>query len=226
MSVDLRKRIIDLSKKAAFAANKHGIEGQRAQVVLVLDISASMNALYKSGVIQRVIERMLGLAVTFDDDGQIDLLLFGTNAYPLPPVTLDEIEGYVERVILSQYKIREATNYAPPLRLLLNKYQAPQPAPVFVIFLTDGGNADKPASAEAIRELSKQPIFVQFVGIGKEDFPFLHRLDELPGRVIDNAGFMAVDDLDAIQDAELYDRLLNEFPQWLVQAWAQGLLAG
>lgn len=70
MSVDLRKRIIDLSKKAAFAANKHGIEGQRAQVVLVLDLSASMNAFYKSGVIQRVIERILGLAVTFDDPGR------------------------------------------------------------------------------------------------------------------------------------------------------------
>ena len=224
MSTDLRKRIVDLSKKAAFAANKHGIEGQHAQVALVLDISASMNALYKSGVVQRVIERMLGLAVSFDDDGQIDLLLFGTNAYPLPPVTLDEIEGYVERVILSQYKIREATNYAPPLRLVLNKYPAPQPAPVFVIFLTDGGNADKPASAEVIRELSKQPVFVQFVGIGKEDFPFLHKLDELPGRLIDNAGFMAVNDIDAIKDAELYDRLLNEFPQWLVKAREKNLL--
>jgi len=51
MSVDLRKRIVDLSQKAAFAANRHGIAGQRAQVVLVLDISASMNALYQSGVI-------------------------------------------------------------------------------------------------------------------------------------------------------------------------------
>ncbi|MCB1776375.1 MAG: hypothetical protein KDI50_02960 [Candidatus Competibacteraceae bacterium] len=27
MAIDLRKRIVDLSKKAAFAANKHGIEG-------------------------------------------------------------------------------------------------------------------------------------------------------------------------------------------------------
>lgn len=34
MSVDFRKRIVDLSKKAAFAANRYGIEGQRAQVVL------------------------------------------------------------------------------------------------------------------------------------------------------------------------------------------------
>ncbi len=31
------------------------------------------------------------MAVAFGDDGQIDLLLFGTHAYQLPPVTLDEI---------------------------------------------------------------------------------------------------------------------------------------
>jgi vWA found in TerF C terminus len=224
MSIDLRKRSVDLRKKATFAANKHGIKGQRAQVALVLDISASMNALYKSGVIQRVIERILGLAVAFDDDGQIDLLLFGTNAYQLPPVTLDEIEGYVERVILAQYKIREATNYAPPLRLIRDKYRSPQPAPAFVIFLTDGGNADRRESTEVIRELSAQPVFVQFVGIGKEDFPFLRKLDELSGRLIDNAGFMQVNDLNEIKDAELYDRLLNEFPQWLTQARERDLL--
>ena len=93
-----------------------------------------------------------------------------------------------------------------------------------MIFLTDGGNADKSATAKAIRELSKQPVFVQFVGIGKEDFPFLHKLDELPGRWIDNAGFMAINDIDAIKDAELYDRLLNEFPQWLVKAREKKLI--
>ena len=95
---------------------------------------------------------------------------------------------------------------------------------MFVIFLTDGGNADKPASADVLRELSAQPVFMQSVGIGKEDFPFLHKLDELPGRVIDNAGFMHVNDLDAIKDAELYDRLLNEFPSWLTKAREQGMI--
>ena len=63
-----------------------------------------------------------------------------------------EIEGYVARVILAQYKIREATNYAPPLRLLWKKYHAPQPVPVFVIFVTDGGNTDRTATSEVIRE--------------------------------------------------------------------------
>ena len=225
MSVDLRKRIVDLSKKAASAANKHGLEDQHAQVVLVLDISASMNALYKSGAIQRAIERLLGLAIMFDDDGQIDLLLFGTNTYQLPAVTLNEIEGYVERVILTQYKIREATNYAPPLRLILKKYPTPQSVPAFVIFITDGANADRAATTEVIRELSTEPVFIQFVGIGKEDFPFLHRLDELPGRLIDNAGFMQINDLDEIKDAELYDRLLNEFPHWLDKAREKRILA-
>jgi hypothetical protein len=216
--VDLRKRIIDLSKKAVFAANKHGVEGLRAQVVLVLDISKSMNRLYKSGVVQRVIERILGLALHFDDDGDIDLFLFGTKAYPLPAVTLDGIDGYVERAILPRYKIIEATNYAPPLKLIQEKYQGEQADPVFVIFLTDGGNADRRESAEIIRSLSAEPIFVQFVGIGAEDFPFLKKLDELQGRFLDNAGFMHVNDVDTIKDAELYDRLLNEFPAWLEKA--------
>ena len=62
------------------------------------------------------------------------------------------------------------------------------------------------------------------MGIGKEDFPFLHKLDELPGRLIDNAGFMHINDIDTIKDAELYDRLLNEFPQWLLKAREKNLL--
>ena len=74
------------------------------------------------------------------------------------------------------------------------------------------------------RKYRSQPVFVQFVGIGKEDFPFLHKLDELPGRLIDNAGFMPVNDLNTLKDLELYDRLLNEFPQWLVKAREKNLL--
>ncbi len=52
----------------------------------------------------------------------------------------------------------------------------------------------------------------------------MHKLDELSGRLIDNAGFMHVNDLDEIEDAELYDRLLNEFPHWLAKAREKGIL--
>jgi vWA found in TerF C terminus len=70
-----------------------------------------------------------------------------------------------------------------------------------------------------------QPIFVPFVGIGKEEFPFLRKLAGLPGRPIDHAGFVPVNDLDAIEDLELYDRLLNECPKWLEAARARRLWA-
>lgn len=76
------------------------------------------------------------------------------------------------------------------------------------------------------------PLFWQFIGFGDPDskqFDFLRRLDELavPGkRVVDNAGFFhAGSDPRAVSDGELYDRLVGEFPTWLVAARAEGIVA-
>lgn len=46
----------------------------------------------------------------------------------------------------------------------------------------------------------------------------------MDGRVVDNAGFFDVDDIDRIADEDLYRRLLGEFPDWLRAARAAGLL--
>ena len=183
-----------------------------------------MNRLFKCGVIQEVIERILGLALNFDDDGDIDVMLFGTSAYQLPSVSLDEMEGYVERVIMSEYKIIEATKYATALQLIYKKYQRNKSDPAFVIFITDGNNSDKKETTELIRNLSKEKIFFQFVGIGKENFPYLKKLDNLTGRFLDNAGFMHINDIASVEDSILYNRLLNEFPEWLNNAADAGIL--
>lgn len=214
----LKQKVYDLKKKVNFSVKQHGLEDIKAQVVLVLDISKSMNKLYKSGVIQNVLESILPLSLNFDDDGKIDLILFGTRAYLLPPVSLEELDGYVQREIIENYKIIEATKYATALRFILDKYKGKQPDPVFVIFITDGNNSDKRESEEFMRLLSSEPVFFQFVGIGKEAFPFLKKLDELTGRLIDNAGFMHINDISTIDEGELYDRLLNEFPDWIKEA--------
>jgi uncharacterized protein with von Willebrand factor type A (vWA) domain len=224
MSVKLTKHIIDLRKKANIEIQKKGLENFKAQVVLVLDISKSMNPLFKSGVIQQVVERILGLALNFDDDGNIDVMLFGTNAYQLPSVSLSDLDNYVQRVILSEYKIVEATRYSVALRRICEKYKENRLDPVFVIFITDGNNSDKRETTNLMRELSKERIFFQFVGIGKEDFPYLRKLDELDGRLLDNAGFMHVDDISSIEDSSLYRELLNEFPEWIESANRIGIL--
>ena len=83
-----------------------------------------------------------------------------------------------------------------------------------------------------------EPIFWQFMGVGKgrksknkllaafqdSDFPFLESLDELPGRLIDNANYFAVHSPDEHSDAALYDLLMTEYPGWLTLASRHGLL--
>jgi len=69
------------------------------------------------------------------------------------------------------------------------------------------------------------PAFFQFVGVGRANYGLLERLDDLAGREVDNVGFFALDDVDAVSDAELYARLLGEFPDWLHAARSAGIVA-
>ena len=56
-------------------------------------------------------------------------------------------------------------------------------------------------------------------GAGRIDgacqFEFLRKLDDLPGRHTDNAGFFAVKDPKNISDEAYYDLLLSEYPNWV-----------
>ncbi len=224
VSINLKKSVIDLQKSAKVVLEKQQLSGVKSQVVLVLDISKSMNPLFKNGVIQELVERILGLALNFDDDGQIDIILFGTNAYQLPSASIDNIENYVNNEIVSKYKIIEATKYATALNIIKDKYQGNKADPVFVIFITDGNNTDKTETTNLIIDLSKESIFFQFVAIGGEKFPYLNKLDDLPNRFIDNAGFVHINELATIDDASLYNGLLNEYPSWLKEAAQKGML--
>ncbi|MEA3228393.1 MAG: VWA domain-containing protein [Campylobacterota bacterium] len=224
MSIELKKNIVNLSKKAKVIIDEKGLGKTKSQVVLVLDISKSMNRLFKEGVMQIFIQRIVALALNFDDDGDIDVMLFGTDAYQLPSVSLKDLENYVTREILPNYKIIEATKYATALHLIKKKYQNNKSDPVFVVFLTDGNNSDKKETTELITTLSKESIFFQFVGIGKENFPYLKKLDELPNRIVDNAGFMHIENIQTVSDETLYKNLLNEYPQWIKDASSKGIL--
>lgn len=99
-------------------------------------------------------------------------------------------------------------------------------APVYIIFITDGNCDDKGDTETVIREASKYGIFFQFIGIGNLPFTFLKKLDTMPGRVIDNANFFEVDDLDEIDDTDLYNRMMKEFPSWINDARKQSLIPG
>jgi hypothetical protein len=226
MSIDLRKSmVIDLKKKT-------GLEGQKATVVVVMDVSYSMKQLYKNGTVQALTERLLALGLAFDDDGKIDMYGFSNSNFKAPDVTTDNIVGYVDKYIAS--KVDGGTSYSPVIDTIKSEFGKTggwfikKPVvldnPVFVIFITDGDNGDKSETVNAITKASQHGIFFQFVGIGQEKFTFLEKLDNLTGRNIDNCGFFKVDDLSTVTDSNLYELLLGEFPSFVKEARNKGLI--
>lgn len=254
-SVSLEKRVqqaapqlVSLVKSAGVSLAKAGLGKHRARVCLVLDISGSMSSLYKKGQVQRFAERILALGCQFDDDGEIDVFLFGRNAHRGQPMGLGNWAGYVGQMI-ERHPLEGDTRYGVAMEAVRRHYfpdaaggerKAPckSALPVYVMFVTDGTTSDKPLTERQLRWASREPIFWQFMGIGKgkksksrqlanfadSDFPFLEKLDELDGRLIDNADFFSVATPDEHSDAELYDLLMTEYPGWVKLAAQHGLL--
>jgi hypothetical protein len=209
-----------------------GIDGQKAQVVLALDYSISMDSLYRNGTVQDVVERILPLGLAFDDNGEVDFYLFHDGFRKVPEnITFKNIDGYINSKVIGKYDMG-GTNYAPVINEITKDFTTKRSGlfgmsktqvqtleyPVYVIFITDGENFDKPATERALIDASQHGIFFQFVGIGNSTFNFLDRLDNLSGRKLDNANFFKVRDIRSAQDTELYNNLMNEFPGWLTQA--------
>ncbi|UCM89064.1 VWA domain-containing protein [Streptomyces marincola] len=109
---------------------------------------------------------------------------------------------------------------------LVRTYVRKRPAdePTLVLFFSDGGVHRNREIEQQLRGAEDEPLFWQFVGLGRSNFGVLKKFDELPGRRIDNVGFFAVDDISRVSDEELYDRLLSEFPKWLKAATALGII--
>ena len=220
--LNLRKETLGISLK------KQVNRDIMARVAVVMDQSGSMRHLYRDGTVQSVIERLLPLAIQFDDNGELDMWLFSNSFKRINSITEQDFFGYVDREIMNNRanQLWGGTNYAPVLRDILSKYVEQEPAniPSYVIFVTDGENFDHLEAEEVVRALSYENVFIQFIGIGNESFKFLRKLDTMDGRFIDNANFFAIEDVRQVTDEWLYDKLLAEFPQWEQLARAKGMI--
>lgn len=247
-------QLIQLAKLSRVELSKQELDGQRAKVALVMDNSGSMARTYKSGAMQRLAERVLAVATGLDDDGNIDYFVFDTNAAYLGEISLDDYVGAVDRLRGNRhmgttdyagafYSVRDHFGFAPPVPVTppakkglfggFKKELAPTVAPaqtspadvpVFAVFLTDGGPNSQAQAVKALTEVSTAPIFWKFLSIGKEDMAFLQKLDDLTDRFVDNADYKHIGDVDALTDKELFKALLDEYPTWLKEVRAKGIL--
>ncbi|WP_328839762.1 VWA domain-containing protein [Streptomyces europaeiscabiei] len=224
--------LVDLYKAAGVSLAKHGIGELRAAVYLVVDHSGSMKPYYKDGSVQALADRVLGLSAHLDDDGRVPVVFFSTDIDAISDIALADHRGRIERIVAGLGHMGK-TSYHLAMDAVIDHYvDSGSTAPALVVFQTDGGPVNKLAAERYVCKAAKLPLFWQFIGFGDPDskqFDFLRRLDELavPGkRVVDNAGFFhAGSDPRAVSDGELYDRLVGEFPTWLVAARAEGIVA-
>ncbi|MEU6352762.1 VWA domain-containing protein [Streptomyces sp. NPDC047072] len=223
--------LVSLYKTAGASLSAHGLEGERAAVYLVVDYSGSMKPYYRDGTVQALADRVLGLSAHLDDDGRVPVVFFSTDIDAETDIELADHEGRIDRIVAGLGHMGK-TSYHLAMDAVIDHYlDSGTTAPALVVFQTDGGPINKPAAERYLCKAARLPLFWQFVGFGDPDskqFDFLRKLDELAvpeRRAVDNAGFFhAGSDPRTVSDAELYDRLVGEFPKWLVSARAAGIL--
>jgi stress response protein SCP2 len=247
LPVDMRKRLSLRKEQVAVSLRKHGAVGVTARVILVLDASGSMSFLYSKGIVADVVERMAAVAAQLDDDGEMQAWTFASNAARLPDLRIGDLPVWLQlHVRVGQMSLfRRGKKPGRGLQAdqidmrtigIQNEEQKaiaqvrtyvrenPADAPTLVLFFSDGGVYRDALIERELRDAVEEPIFWQFVGLGRANYGVLERFDTLPGRRVDNVGFFAVDDIGTVPDQELYDRLLSEFPTWVTDAGRAGII--
>ena len=206
--------MVNLIKQAAVSLEKRGLAEARYRVKLVLDISASMTGEFRSGAVNALVRRALALATRLDDDGQVDVYLFGIQAQRRGRVSLDNVADFMPGL---KFGFEGGTSYAPVMQMVREDSRKEQSSdPVLVLFITDGATSNRAAAEREMLDASREPIFWKFMGIeaGRVDFEFLEKLDDMPGRVVDNADFFKVKSPINLPDSELFELLVNELDSW------------
>ena len=221
-------QLVSLVKPLKMSLEKHKLTDVVAQVALLIDISGSMTRTFKSGAVQRVVDKIVPLAMQFDDNGEFELWYFGTRSIRMPSVTLKNFTQATSDWNRLMSQCGGGTDLAPAIEEVIREYQN-SALPSYVLCITDGATSNGRKVKNLIFNASNYPIFWQFIGIGgggffksigigKGSYGILEKLDTMTGRRADNANFFSLDDIDCVDNTELYSRMLAEFPDWLTEA--------
>lgn len=113
--VKLSKAVINLSKE-----KQVDLGAVKAQVVFVVDYSGSMRERYKTGEVQEVVNKMVPLGLTFDDNGQIECFRFSSSFKQFESIDINNYNDYVDKYIY--HGDMGTTKYAPVLNEIRRQY--------------------------------------------------------------------------------------------------------
>jgi hypothetical protein len=185
VAVDLSKRsgdaTVSLLKHLTTAqASGHDLGEVTAQVVLVFDYSGSMAGFFERGEVQELTERILGLSLPLDDDGNIQVFPFDHRAYEPFVVDARNYAGVIEDWRYERGRFDSAQQPTPPKRRLF-KGRAPvatgsaRGRRVHVMGGTDYTVVIEKiltyTSEEGMLDAGKPPVFVLFQSDGGTSNP-------------------------------------------------------
>lgn len=228
MSISLEKR----AEKVGIVLAKRGITQVPAvRVGCALDVSGSAKGFYDRGIMQETLDRLMGVAMKFDDNGELDIWAFSNSYKRCSTAASGDAGTFINNKFLreAQSALWGGTSYGPVLKDAIDYYFKPATGglfgfggkksytndpPAMLLFITDGANDDRGAAAKVLKEAEGKPVYFMMVGIGPEsNFSFIKdQADLLP-----NVGFVNLNDL-SISDDNLYEQLVSgEFADWVKQ---------
>ena len=137
-----KPRLVNLAKQADQVILTKGLNDVVARVIIVLDASGSMHGQYIGGDVQRTVERIVPLAVKFDDNATLECYAFADKCKQLTDVTLANIDNYLINEGLRNYGgdigIGGSNNEERVIKQIMEDTKGSK-LPIFVVFICDGG---------------------------------------------------------------------------------------
>lgn len=209
------------------------------QVKSCIDISGSIQPLFNNGTIQEVVDRLLAVAVRFDNNQTLESYAFGSGAVRLSDITPNQFGSYINKTFLPEARssgyLWSGTSYSTALSMIRKdmagdstpkskglfgglfgkktEESAPVNLPTYLMFITDGETGgDESTTEEIVKNLASKKIYIQFIGVGRANFRFIDRL----GDDYDHVGFVSFPNVSTLSDQDMYKHLLTqELADWI-----------
>lgn len=189
-----------------------------SQTIFVMDYSYSMEDNYRKGRVNKIFETILPLGIKLGNGTFVDVILFNRGFYKMPNLRVNNCQTYLKRYLPNYQKFpMGGTEYSPVLSEILKIHnQSNKISPniiTYVVFFTDNDcNAyDIRKTYTLMNKITSENIFFQFVKIGDNTLNTLYRLDQ----EFCNASLLNENIMENISDAELYEKLLVSYNEWL-----------
>lgn len=213
---------VDLAKRAesvGVSLRKRNLAGMRGRVVVVLDHSGSMHGDYASGLVQKLLERTLAFGLQIDSDAAIEVIAFDSRVWPTRNVSLTDYRQAAASVWhRNAMGSTDLTAALGAVKLIGGSTKEP----VVCVVITDGQPNDTRTATAAVVDLARYPVFLKFLAL--RDVPYLRQLDDMDGRLVDNADAKTIEDPAGISDEDFAEAMADEWDGWLTAAKSVGVI--